>query len=297
MSTYTLKNDILAIEIDDCGAELTRILHQNTQTDYLWSGDPTYWKRRSPILFPIVGSLKDKTYSYQGQTYSLPQHGFARDLTFSLVNQTEKEIWFSLNSDEETHKVYPFDFRLELGYLLQENQIVVLWKVINTGEDHLFFSIGGHPAFLCPLKEGERQSDYYIKFDSDQPIHYLLVDENGLAIRKPFEEQHILTTEDGFLPIYSHLFDRDALIIEENQFHCISFADSTKKPYLSVQFDAPLFGLWSPAKKNAPFICIEPWYGRCDANNFSGALEEREYSNNLAAGEVFEASYTITIHS
>lgn len=297
MSTYKLINDILAIEVDDNGAELTRIVQQNTKTEYLWNGDPAYWKRRSPILFPIVGSLKNKSYTYRGQTYSLPQHGIARDLTFTLMNHSDKELWFYLDSNEETKKVYPFDFRLELGYQLQENHIVVLWKVINTGEDKLYFSIGGHPAFLCPLREDEKQSDYYIQFDSDKPVHYLLVNENGLAVRKTFEEQHILTTEDGFLPIYTHLFDRDALIIEENQYHCISLADSTKKPYLSVSFDAPLFGLWSPAKKNAPFICIEPWYGRCDASDFNGTLEEREYGNELAAGDVFEASYTITIHN
>jgi galactose mutarotase-like enzyme len=243
-----------------------------------------------------VGSLKNKTYTYQGQTYSLPQHGFARDMKFNLINRTETELWFALESTEETKIEYPFDFRLELGYRLEENRVTAIWRVINNGDDMLFFSVGGHPAFRCPLNEGERQSEYYILFDSDKPIHYLLVDENGLVDKKPFADQHILTTEDGFLPIYSHLFDRDALIIEEDQFHAISLADSDKKPYLTVDFDAPLFGLWSPAKKKAPFVCIEPWYGRCDAGDFSGSLEDREYGNSLASGDIFEASYTITIH-
>jgi galactose mutarotase-like enzyme len=216
-------------------------------------------------------------------------------MNFDLIRQTETELWFSLEANDETKAVYPFDFRLELGYRLEDNQITVLWKVINTGSSLLYFSIGGHPAFRCPMKEGELQSDYYLQFDSDKPIHYLLVDENGMAVNKPFEEQHILTTEDGFLPIYSHLFDRDALIIEDNQYHCVSFADSNKTPYLSVHFDAPLFGLWSPAKKKAPFVCIEPWYGRCDSSDFNGTLEERQHGNQLAAGEIFDASYTITI--
>ncbi len=296
MSVYSLQNNIIKIEVEEIGAELTSIFHTPTNTEYLWNADPAYWKRHAPILFPVVGSLKNKTYTSQGQTYTLPQHGFARDMNFNLTSQTTNELWLSLEATEDTKKVYPFDFRLELGYRLEENQVTAIWRVINTGYDEMFFSIGGHPAFLCPLKDGERQADHYILFDSDQPIHYLLVDENGLVVKKPFSEQHILTTEDGFLPIYTHLFDRDALIIEENQFHRISLADSNKKPYLTVSFDAPLFGLWSPAKMNAPFVCIEPWYGRCDAADFIGNLEEREYGNRLNPGEVFEASYTILIH-
>jgi galactose mutarotase-like enzyme len=296
MSAFTLKNNNLTIVVDENGAELTSILRHDTDTEYLWNADPVYWKRHAPILFPVVGSLKNKSYSYQGKTYSSPQHGFAREMSFKLTNHTEQELWFVLEANEETKKVYPFDFRLELGYRLEENKVTAFWKVINTDHGNLFFSIGGHPAFTCPLGEGELQSDYYLLFDSDKPIHYMLVDEAGLAVRKPFVDQHILTTEEGYLPIFTHLFDRDALIIEENQFHRISLADSNKKPYLSVDFTAPLFGLWSPAKKKAPFVCIEPWYGRCDASDFDGTLEDREYGNCLAAGDVFEASYTITIH-
>ncbi len=296
MSAYSLMNAQLSVTVEDNGAELWSIRSTQTGTEYLWNADPAYWKRHAPILFPFVGSLKNRSYTYQDQTYPSAQHGFARDMTFRLVSQSEQELWFSLESNEDTKKLYPFDFCLELGYRLEENRVISFWKVRNTGNGKLYFSIGGHPAFRCPIREGELQSDYYILFDSDKPIHYLLVDENGLAVKKPYEEQPILTTEDGFLPIYTHLFDRDALIIEENQFHCISLADGSKKPYLSVNFDAPLFGLWSPAKKRAPFVCIEPWYGRCDANDFNGTLEEREYGNCLEAGEVFEASYVITIH-
>ncbi len=296
MSAYTLTNALLSVTVEDNGAELTSIQSTKTGTEYLWNADPAYWKRHAPILFPIVGSLKNRSYTYQGQTYSLPQHGFARDMRFRPVSQSEQELWFSLESNEDTHKLYPFDFCLELGYRLEENRITAFWKVRNTGNCTLYFSIGGHPAFRCPIREGELQSDYYLLFDSDKPIHYLLVDENGLAMKKPYDEQHILTTEEGFLPIYTHLFDRDALIVEENQFQRISLADSSKTPYLSVSFDAPLFGLWSPAGKKAPFVCIEPWYGRCDSNDFSGTLEERAYGNSLEAGDVFEASYMITIH-
>lgn len=296
MSVFTLQNNILKLEVSEKGAELTSILHTLTNTEYLWNGDPAFWKYHSPILFPLVGSLKNKTYTHQGKTYSLPQHGFAREMRFELTSQTTNELFFSLESNEETRKGYPFDFRLDLGYRLEDNQITVIWRVRNNGKEDMFFSIGGHPAFQCPLNTAERQSEHYIQFDTDQPVHYLLVDDNGQVVKKPLSEQHTLTTEDGFLPIYTHLFDHGALIIEEKQYCRISLATPDKKPYLTVSFDAPLFGLWSPAKKNAPFVCIEPWYGRCDASDFNGGLEEREYGNHLKPDESFETSYTILIH-
>lgn len=295
MSVYTLKNTSLSIQVEDNGAELTSIYSPHTNTEYLWNANPAYWNRHAPILFPTVGTLKNKSYTYQGQTYSLPQHGFARNMQFSLVHQTEEEIFFSLESNDETKKVYPFDFRLELGYQLEGCKITAFWRVINAGNAPMYFSIGGHPAFNCPLRENEDQSEYFISFDTEEPIHYLLVNDSGLAAKKPFAAQSTLTTERGILPIDSHLFDNDALIIEDNQCHKVSLLDRAKKPYLSVTFDAPLFGLWSPARKNAPFVCIEPWYGRCDASDFTGSLEEREYGNKLDAGEVFETSYKIEV--
>jgi galactose mutarotase-like enzyme len=221
------------------------------------------------------------------------QHGFARDKKFKLLSHTENEIWFVLEADEETRKIYPFDFRLESGYRLQDKIVTVLWKVMNKGNSKMYFSIGAHPAFNCPLDPGESQFDYYFMFDTSDPIHYLHIHDNGLLNKKPFEQQNVLTTDHGILPIDSHLFDYDALVIENSQSHTVSLLDPAKVPYITVTFDAPLFGLWSPAKKNAPFVCIEPWYGRCDANGFDGTLEEREYSNTLEGGGIFDACYTI----
>ncbi len=295
MSTYTLKNEHLTIEMKELGAELTSIFDHNTNTQYLWNADPKFWKRHAPILFPIVGSLKNKTYTYQGQTYPSLQHGFARDMEFKIVNKTENEIWFLLEPTDETRRIYPFEFLLELGYRLEERKITCFWRVTNRSNSTMHFSIGGHPAFYCPLDTIEEQSEYYISFDTEVPVRYLLVDENGYANKKPQNEQNILTTDHGILPIISNMFDYDALIIEDHQCHKVSLLDPGKIPYVTVTFDAPLFGLWSPAKKNAPFICIEPWYGRCDASDFNGTLEEREYSNSLEPGEIFKAEYSIAI--
>ncbi len=295
MSTYLLKNKTLTLEINVLGAELTAITDHNTKTEYLWNGDPAYWKRHSPVLFPVVGSLKNQSYTYKEQVYTMPQHGFARDMEFQLIRKTDSEVRLRLEATRDTKKVYPFDFALEIGYRLTGRKITVMWKVINKDTASMYFNIGAHPAFMCPLKKGQSQSDYYISFDNRKPIHYLLINENGLAVKKPKEEQPILNTENGLLPITSHLFDRDALIIENNQSHCVSLLNSEKKPYITVRFDAPLFGLWSPAGKNAPFICIEPWYGRCDSSDFNGSIEEKEWGNHIEAGKEFKASYTIDI--
>ncbi len=295
MSEYSIQNSYLIIKADTAGAELTSIKDKVTGTEYLWNADPAFWKRHAPILFPVVGSLKEKSYTYQGKTYSLPQHGFARDMEFALLSQTDTELWFSVEANDTTRQVYPFEFRLELGYRLDGRKVTALWKVSNTGKDRMYFSIGGHPAFLYPLQPSEKQSDCYFGFDTKESLRYLLVNEQGLEVKLPKEEQYILQSDQGIVPIDSHMFDRDALIIEDHQCHQVSLLDSAKKPYLRVSFDAPLFGLWSPAGKKAPFVCIEPWYGRCDSSDFTGSLEEREYSNSLSAGEIFEKSYSIEI--
>lgn len=216
-------------------------------------------------------------------------------MEFKLISHNDTELWFSLDASEDTKKVYPFDFRLELGYSLKERQVTAYWRVVNTGKEKMHFSIGGHPAFYCPLDPEQKQSDYYFAFDTKQPIRYLLVNEQGLEVKLPMEAQHVLPTDEGIVRIDSHLFDHDALIIEDHQCHQVSLLDADQKPYLRVSFDAPLFGLWSPPGKQAPFVCIEPWYGRCDSSDFSGTLEEREYSNSLSVGEVFEKSYCIEI--
>ncbi|NLZ82837.1 MAG: aldose 1-epimerase family protein [Clostridiales bacterium] len=295
MSTHTLSNELITIQLNEFGAELTSIKSNSNNTEYLWNGDPSYWKRQSPILFPFVGSVKNKSYSYKGKTYPMSQHGFARDMKFSLISRYDNEIWLSLEATKETLKVYPYMFRLELGYRIEGKIITVLWRVINKDNKTMYFSIGGHPAFNCPIEGEGEQSDYYLRFDTEKPIHYILVNEDGMAVKKPFDQQSTLTTDNGLALITPHMFDMDALIIEDNQCHEVSLLDPSKKPYVTLSFNAPLFGIWSPAKKNAPFICIEPWYGRCDSSDFEGSLAEREWGNKLEAGQQFEASYTIII--
>ena len=292
MGMYTIRNQELVIKVHSFGAELKSLKARSTGREYLWQADPAYWKRTSPVLFPLVGNYINKEMHYRGKSYTMSQHGFARDREFTCIRQEEKEIWFRLEADEETKKSYPFAFVLEIGYELTESRTVkVTWKVTNQDDKEMYFSIGGHPAFYCPLNPGEKQTDYSIYLEGAKEITSRRIGEGGLAtdtlVTYPLEE--------SCLPIDAHLFDYDALVVENHQTQKVSLLDPGKHPYVTVSFDAPLFGLWSPPKKNAPFVCIEPWHGRCDHEKFEGALEEREWGNRLSPGEVFEAFYTISI--
>ena len=293
MSKFVLENEELSIEINSFGAELTGIKNKKNNRDYLWNADEKYWKRHSPVLFPFVGSLKNKTYKYDGKEYSMGQHGFARDMEFQLLKQQSDEIWFVLNASEETLEKYPFIFSLEIGYKLEKNTIKVMWKVKNKDNKEMYFSIGAHPAFYCPINDNEEQSQCYIKTDCKKEFTYYKITDNGL--KDTSEAYKIAVDEDGVFNITKNMFDDDALIIENNQIHSLSLLDSNKNEYVKVDFKMPLCGIWSPAKKNAPFICLEPWCGRCDSNEFDGVLMDREYENKLNPLEQFESGYSISI--
>lgn len=289
MALHTLQSGALRVTMSDAGAELMEIVDIATERSYLWYGDSAYWGRRSPVLFPIVGSLKNKEYKYNGKGYPMGQHGFARDMEFTMTSHDVDSIWFELKASDETMAKYPFKFKLEVGYQLVNREIKVTWKVTNEDKKTMFFSIGGHPAFMCPIDEQGKQTDYYLIFDNKNDLTYSKLSSNGLIDT----EGHVLSTCGGVMPIGEHLFDEDALVIEGKQCREVSLAGADKVPYLTVKFDAPLFGIWSPAKKNAPFVCIEPWYGRCDKESFEGVLADREYGQELRPEKSFEVSYVI----
>lgn len=291
---YTLKNNRLEATIESFGAELMS-LKDDAGKDYLWYGDSAFWGRRSPVLFPFVGKVKDGKYRYNGVEYPMGQHGFARDMEFAFLSQTEDEIWFVLEDTEETRQKYPFAFRLEIGYKLIENTLKVMWKVINPAEkETLHFSIGAHPAFLCPLEEGTKQSDYYLQLDVNEAEYVSASMENGLRL----PEKRTLKLENNRCRITEGFFDmgdRGTYIFEDNQVKEVALVTPDGRPYVTVSFDMPLVAVWSPEKKQAPFVCIEPWCGRCDAVDFEGSLEDREWANRLAPGGVFETAYEIRI--
>ena len=287
-----LENESLELTINSFGAELKSITGKETGTQYLWDADEKYNRR----VMDDESNTKDCDFKERQIAEQVKDRyfrvGIARDMEFELVSQTKDEAWFSLKSNDETLAKYPFEFVLEIGYKLSGSEIKVTWRVTNPAKKDLLFSIGGHPAFMCPVAELGKQSDYYLKLDTDKAITYGLICDGGLLDK---DDNLLKVDVDGYCQIDEHMFDKDALIIENRQASKVSLCTPDKRPYLTVSFDAPLFGLWSPAGMGAPFICIEPWYGRCDRAGFAGELKDREYGNSLAQGEKFEKSYTIEI--
>ena len=290
MARYGLENDKIRIEIDSHGAELKSLVKKETGAEYMWCADAKYWGRTSPVLFPVVGNVSGKQYRTKGKTFDMGQHGFARDMEFALDTQTDNEIWFVLRSNEETLAKYPYEFVLKLGYRLDGAKVEVLWHVENPSEEELPFAIGGHPAFYCPVTSGGKQSDCYIQFDIAGSLKCSTID--GYLVGDRVDTYEL---EDGMLRIDEHLFDNDALIIEKQNIKKVSLCDPKKQAFLTIEMDAPLFGIWRPADPGAPFVCIEPWYGRSDRIGYAGELRDREYENVLAAGENWDAGYTILV--
>lgn len=289
----TLSNDSLTIQVSPQGAELSSIVANATQKEYLWQANPAFWKRHSPVLFPIVGSLWNNEYHHNGITYHLSQHGFARDKEFELIKETDTELRFKLQESEDTLKLYPFPFYLEIGYRLAGNQIEIIWVVKNTGNEELHFQIGAHPAFYYPDYDENSQKRGFFAFDRTAGLTYKLIQEKGCI---GDTEYPLPLDEEGLLPLDTHTFDKDALVIEDSQVRRVDLLNPDGSSYLTVYFTAPVVGLWSPPAKNAPFVCIEPWYGRCDRVNYSGEYKDRDWMQYLQPGETFNASYLVEIH-
>ena len=288
MAVYQLENEHIYLEVASHGAELVRLVGKKTKKEYLFDGDPKYWKRHSPILFPFVGGVKNKEYRYNGKTYTMTQHGFARDMEFTLDSQTQDTLWFSIVSNETTMENYPFTFRLEVGYQLKGTEVTVLWNVINTDTKEMYFSIGAHPAFLTSmtLEAGPDTDHLHVGDNIEGTFTCYRVTENAMAL----EDDTLVLPRD--LPLTADLFSRDAIISKDDQASRLALAYPDGQEYVVMQFDEPIFGLWSPTS-DAPFVCLEPWHGRCDADDFTGTLQERAYERMLEVGGVFNGVYTI----
>ena len=440
----TLKNTALTLNISLHGAELTSI-RDSFGREFLWQADPAFWKRHSPVLFPIVGSLWEKHFRVNGREYEMGQHGFARDMDFRLVSEREDEMWFELKSSPETLAKYPYKFTLRIGYRLEANKIHVMWEVSGDDSQTMWFQIGAHPAFYLPrfvyggsaacasdssrhsdpesgapnlaassaassctsgsevlvLKSSSQgsgcvfsdgsafssgsagsgadsdsgfsvsgldagscdsgldsaigsasgsgaagsgaDSDFGFSVsgldagscdsgldsaigsasgsgaagsgaDSDfgragrgcfrlygrgaegvvplESFRYIKVSEKQCTDISDVQE---LDTPGGVMPLDDHTFDIGAYIIGDSQVCRVDLVSTTGLRCVSLEFDTPLVGLWAPSAKDVPFVCIEPWYGRCDRVGFTGEFSERDCVNSLSPGQVFRASYTITV--
>jgi len=290
MSAYQLSNVHLNVVITPKGAELQSIYNKHTSIEYMWNGNPVYWGKKSPVLFPIVGGLKNNTYLYKGKSYLLSRHGFARDTLFTVTEQTENSITFSISSNEQTLLVYPFHFLFSVVYQLTGNTLQVRYVVKNTGKEEMFFSVGAHPAFAVPLVEETGFADYYLLFNQAETTGRWPLSKDGLIERHPVS----LLNHSDKLPLSKELFYGDALVCKQLQSNTISLMSDKTANGLKVQFDGfPYMGIWNA--KDANFICIEPWCGIADSIDTNQDITQKEGIRQLMQDEIFEKMWSVEV--
>lgn len=286
-----LENDFLCVEIAETGAEVTRIYDKEKQTEILWNGDARFWKRHSPILFPNVGKTWGNTMRIGGKKYPAFQHGFARDTQFSVVKKETDAVSFQMCSTEETKRKYPYEFVLEIQYRLSGKELEVEWQVKNCGEEKMYFTVGGHPAFMF-AKEDEVKTDYCLWFPGKEKLHYLKIDlATGCGIPTP---TYPMELKDGYHPLNEEMFEIDTFVFDGGQIEEAWLCKKDGAPYVGVRCeDFPNFGIWSPP--GAPFVCLEPWCGRCDDQGFEGDISEKPGINALDSKAIFTKRYQIIV--
>ena len=287
---YEIKNEHIKVKIKSFGAELNSLQKIDEDLEYIWQGDSKYWNRHSPILFPIVGRLKNDSYTYQNQKYNMTQHGFARDKEFEVVKNEADFMEFRLKSDEKTLEIYPFSFELYLSYKLEKSKLIVSYKVINKSDDKMLFSIGAHPAFNWTLKEDEKKEDYFIEFEDLKQTKRYFLNDLGLLYKK--EDLKII---DNKIPLNEKLFKNDALVFNDVNIKIITLKNSNNENFVKLNFkNFPYLGIWSKPS-GSPFICIEPWFGIADDENSIQNFEEKKGLISLQKNEIFSCFYSIEV--
>lgn len=278
----TLKNDSLEIEILHRGAELCTIRSQEKQ--YLWNGNPLFWGKHSPILFPIVGTLKNNKYHTDGIEFEMFRHGFARDFDFVLIENQDSKVVFELKSNVVTLKMYPFQFVLRVIYEIIDSEIKVSFEVHNKNNFKMPFSIGAHPAFALTSDI----ENYELEFENQETLTCFLLENDLLTANTEKIE-----LQNKRLKLNYEMFKNDALIFKELKSKKVTIIENNKK-LLQISFsDFKHLGIWT--KKNAPFICIEPWLGYADLKNSKGDFFKKEEIQTIDADTVYHCSYIISI--
>ena len=291
MAFFKLENSGLSVKINSYGAELCSVIDSDTGIEYIWQAEPKIWARHAPNLFPIVGKLKAGEFIYQSNSYHLPQHGFARDSEFICIEQTNTSIIFELTASEETLQSFPFHFSLQIKYTLIENRVEIAYTVFNPDNSDLYFSIGAHPAFNCPLQSNELFADYELFFPTNSK---LIINQlvHGLISKQKKE----IELKDNRLRLSPDLFDNDALVMMNNQINEIHLiSKKTKKGICLKSLNWPFFGVWTK-KQTEQFICLEPWYGIADFESSNNVFNSKEGIIVLASEQSFNCEYEIIFY-
>ncbi|MCF7560189.1 aldose 1-epimerase family protein [Sabulilitoribacter multivorans] len=289
---YTLQNHKLKIAVKKTGAELCEISSTKNNTAFMWDADPEVWGSYAPNLFPVIGALKDDSFIYEGKTYAHPKHGFLRrNKDVELFEQTENSLTFRLTSNDELLKTYPFQFEFYITYTLKDNCIDILHTVKNRDSKPMYFSVGGHPAFKCPVFDNESYEDYYLEFEhNENSKRHLINMANGLISNK----SEAVFNNSNTIALTHELFEADALVFKDLKSRNVRLKSKHHGTILTVDYpDFSYLGIW--AKPSGNYVCIEPWLGIADSEQTNQNLKEKEGIMELQAGKTFKATYRIEI--
>jgi len=289
---YQISNSHLAIKIKEKGAELAGILRKSDGKELMWQADPAHWGRHSCILFPIVGKVKEGVYQAESATYEMGQHGIARDLPFQLVERREGFLHLQLESSPETLQQYPYHFRLHAQYQLLGARLDINYTVENTDSRTIYFSVGAHPAFNCPVHAGASRSDYQLIFNRKEQAERYFLNTAGL-----FDgSSEAVLQNSNTLTLSESLFDKDALVFKRLQSDAVTLAHRSEGDVLTVHFPGfTHLGIWSK-NRQSPFVCIEPWYGLADHVQHNQQLSEKEGIIATKAGQSFSCTHSVSVH-
>jgi galactose mutarotase-like enzyme len=233
---HSIQSDLLYVEINDQGAELHSLFSKKTKTEYLWQGNPNIWNRRAPVLFPIVGRLKDGKYSYNGKTYKMPPHGFVSNASFTTTGTRDSSLILSYEDSRQTHSIYPFAFDFRVIFTLQWNILETIYEVSNKTNGPMYFSFGSHEGYRCPRLDGETFEDYFLEFDHDSTYTCYTVSPNGLLTEPVYP-----AIKDGRrLPLHYGLFENDSLVFTDIQSGKVALGSQKSSARLEIEYgDAP----------------------------------------------------------
>lgn len=285
-----LENERYEVIFTTTGGEIQSFTDKQTGIQYMWQGDEIYWSGKNPGLFPIVGNTYTKDYEIDGKTYAMKNHGLIRYADLQVKHISEDTVIMELESSEEQLQQYPFPFHYEVIYRLEKNTLVITYRITNTGTKDMPFTFGLHPGFRCPLCEEETFEDYIIRFSNPETMEQLVFD-------KQFQTPYTLESRQlQTIPCDYSLFERYATLIYKHPKSAYVSLEGPKGHGVEVSIAGyPYFAIWTP-KKNAPFLCLEPWYGHADYSKVDVAFTNREGMMSLSAGKTFTTSYTIKVY-
>lgn len=283
-------NDDIAVEVNSAGAELMSLKTRKDGLEFLWQGNPKYWKRRAPLLFPIVGIFEKDRYMYKGREYEIELHGFIKDCTFDLLESNETSLLYKFSANEETFVQYPFEFDLYVSYQLLGSGVKIERKVVNRRNEKMWFSIGEHPGFQCPLFEDETMEDYYLYFEKSEYINRRFV-EDGLQTG----QQELFIRDEKAAGLSTKLFESRVVILKGLESNYVELKNTKNNRVVKVSFSGyPYLGIWSP-ETGAPFVCIEPWYGITSSKNRVEDIRDKEGILCIGPNGLFQCGYSIEV--